>query len=59
LEIAEIKKEIQERDAVDMNKGEFSLQILPESVVVDTSKMTIAEQVDHVYKLALEQVDQN
>lgn len=58
LEIAEIKKEILERDAVDMNKGEFSLQILPESVVIDTSEMTIAEQVEAVYKLALQRVDQ-
>jgi len=57
LEIAEIKKEIQERDAVDMNKGEFSLQILPESIVVDTSEMTIDEQVDAVHKLALERTN--
>ncbi len=54
LEIAEIKKEIQERDAVDMNKGKFSLQVLPESVIVDTSDMTIDEQVDAIYQLAQE-----
>jgi len=59
LEIAAIKKEIKERDDADMDKGDASLRILPDSVVVDTGHMTIDEQVEAVYQLAMERINES
>jgi len=56
-ELAELKQEILDRDAADMNKGSASLHILPDSIVVDTSGMTVEEQIDAVYQLALTKID--
>lgn len=57
-EIRAIKQEIIERDAADMNKGDASLTILPDSVLVDTSGLSVEEQIDAVYQLALEKSTQ-
>lgn len=56
LEIAKIKQEILLRDEADMNKGTASLKRQPDAVVVDTSNMTIEEQVDAIYQLAMEKI---
>lgn len=55
--IAELRAEIIERDTEDMNKGEASLRLLPDSVVVDTSGLSIDEQIEKVYQLALEKIN--
>ncbi len=55
-EIEELRQEILDRDEVDMNKGDASLQVLPDSVMVDTSGLTVEEQIDKVYQLALEKL---
>ena len=52
-EIQSLRQEIIERDHADSNKGDASLTVLPESVVVDTSGMSVEEQIDAVYQLAL------
>lgn len=58
VEIEAIKQEILERDAADMNKGDASLTILPDSVLVDTSGLSVEEQIDAVYQLALKKMEQ-
>ncbi len=57
-EIEVLRKEILDRDDADMNKGDASLQMMPDSVRVDTSGMTVDEQVDAVYQLALSKMNQ-
>jgi cytidylate kinase len=52
-EIAVLRREIIERDKADSDKGAASLHILPESVVVDTTGMSVDEQIDAVYQKAL------
>ena len=53
-EIQALREEILERDHADSNKGDASLTILPESIVVDTSGMSVEEQIMAVYNLAVE-----
>ncbi len=52
--IAEIKKSIEERDERDrgISRGQAQLRILPDAIVVDTTSITIQEQVDIIYRLA-------
>ncbi len=56
-EIEVLRREILDRDEADMNKGDASLQMMPDSIRVDTSGMTVEEQIDAVYKLALEKIN--
>jgi len=55
-ELAELKQEILDRDKADMNKGGASLVMLSDSVCVDTSGLTVEEQIDAVYQLALQKM---
>lgn len=55
-EIQALRQEIIERDEADSNKGEASLHILPESVVVDTSGLTVDQQIDVVYQEAVKRM---
>jgi len=54
-EIEEIKQEIQDRDKSDKNNS-GSLTILPDSVLVDTCGLSAEEQIQKVYKRALEKI---
>jgi len=54
--IEELKEEMQKRDKNDMDKGKFSLQISSDAIVIDTTNLTIDEQVDKIYKLVLDKV---
>ena len=54
--IETLRLEILERDDADMNKGDASLQVLDDSVVVDTSGLSVDEQIDAVYQLALKKM---
>ena len=55
-EMETLRQEIVDRDHADSNKGDASLTILPESVVVDTSGMSVDEQIEAVYQKALETI---
>ncbi len=48
----EIKKQIEERDAIDMNREVDPLVILPEAIVIDTTKITINQAVTQIAQLA-------
>ncbi len=50
--IKEIKKQIEERDAIDMNREVDPLVILPEAIVIDTTKITINQAVAQIAQLA-------
>ena len=56
LEIAKIKGEILARDEADRNKGEASLRVLSDAIVVDTSDLSVQEQIDTIYRLAQEKL---
>ena len=57
-ELIALRQEILDRDDADMNKGDASLQVLPDSMIVDTSGMTVEEQIDAVHTLALQKMNE-
>lgn len=52
-EIKKIKKEIKNRDNEDKNRKESPLIIPKNAIVIDTTNLTIKEQINKVYQLAL------
>lgn len=58
--IEEIKQEIIERDTRDMSteRGDAQLRVLPEATVVDTTQLTIDQQVEIIYQMALEKISE-
>lgn len=56
-EIQEIENEIQERDDSDKN-NDGSLTVLPDSVIVDTSGLTVEQQIQKVYDLAIGKINE-
>ena len=57
--IAQLREEIMQRDAADQDKGSASLHILPDSVIVDTSGLSIEEQINVVYLKAVDAMQKN
>ena len=55
--IESIKQDLIERDERDKNREISPLVVLPDSIIVDTSELTIDEQIDKVYTLAREIID--
>ncbi len=49
-----LEAEIKQRDEEDMNRAVSPLRKADDAVVLDTSSLTIEEQVEHIYRLALE-----
>lgn len=54
ISLAEVKKQIIERDKQDMERKLAPLTKLPDAIEVDTSNVTIDEQVEIIYKKAIE-----
>lgn len=54
----EVKRIVEERDFQDMNRKISPLIKCADAVEVDTSQMSIEEQVDKIYKLAMEKIVQ-
>lgn len=55
--LAMLEKEIRERDRADQEREHAPLKKHPEAVEIDTSALTIDEQVRNVYDLALARID--
>ncbi len=51
-----LEAEIKQRDEEDMNRPVSPLRKADDAVVLDTSSLTIEEQVEHIYRLALEKI---
>lgn len=52
-----LEAEIKQRDEEDMNRAVSPLRKADDAVVLDTSSLTIEEQVEHIYRLALEKIN--
>jgi cytidylate kinase len=53
-ELDEIEREIAERDRRDETRGDSPLRRAPDAVIVDTTSLTIEQQIDRVIELAVE-----
>jgi cytidylate kinase len=51
-----LEAEIKQRDEEDMNRSVSPLRKADDAVVLDTSSLTIEEQVERIYELALEKI---
>lgn len=51
-----LEAEIKQRDEEDMNRAISPLRKADDAVVLDTSSLTIEEQVERIYQLALEKI---
>ena len=54
INLAEVKRQIIERDKQDQTRKLAPLRKLPDAIEVDTSNVTIEQQVDIIYKKALD-----
>ena len=54
--IDELKREIEQRDRDDAERAHAPLKKHPDAVEIDTSGLAIEEQVERVYKLAMEKI---
>ncbi len=52
-----LEAEINQRDEEDMNRAVSPLRKADDAVVLDTSSLTIEEQVEYIYRLALEKIN--
>ncbi|MFQ3597913.1 MAG: (d)CMP kinase [Chloroherpetonaceae bacterium] len=52
-----LEAEIKQRDEEDMNRAVSPLRKADDAVVLDTSPLTIEEQVERIYQLALEKIN--
>ncbi len=52
-----LEAEIKQRDEEDMNRAVSPLRKADDAIVLDTSTLTIEEQVEHIYRLALEKIN--
>ncbi|MCS6988567.1 MAG: (d)CMP kinase [Chloroherpetonaceae bacterium] len=55
--IEELEAEIRRRDEEDMNRAVSPLRKADDAIELDTSALTIEEQVERIYKLALEKIN--
>jgi cytidylate kinase len=59
LSLAEIEKNLLERDKIDMARENSPLRKAEDALVVDTSEMNFEDQVEEIYKLAKMRMNQN
>lgn len=52
-----LEAEIRQRDEEDMNRAVSPLRKADDAVVLDTSSLTIEQQVERIYQLALEKIN--
>ncbi len=52
-----LEAEIKQRDAEDMNRAVSPLRKADDAIELDTSSLTIDEQVDRIYQLALKKIE--
>ncbi|MGN1201004.1 MAG: (d)CMP kinase [Candidatus Caccovivens sp.] len=52
-----VLKDLQVRDANDCNKGEASLRVTEESVIVDTTDMTEQEEIDYCLQIIKDKIN--
>ncbi|MGQ9806303.1 MAG: (d)CMP kinase [Chlorobiales bacterium] len=57
LNLDALEAEIKQRDEEDMNRAVSPLRKADDAVVLDTSSLTVEEQVDHIYRLALDKLN--
>ncbi len=53
----EVRKQIVERDIIDSTRQHSPLQKAQDAIEIDTTNLSIEEQVDIVYKLALQKIN--
>lgn len=54
INLDEIKGNLETRDFIDSNRDVNPLMVTEDSIVIDTTRMTIEEQVDAIYNKAQE-----
>ena len=54
LSLKEVATEIEKRDKIDSQRADSPLTIVPDAIVVDTSKMSFGEVVDMIIKITNE-----
>lgn len=52
--LSDVKKDLRERDRRDANRGDSPLSVAPDAVRIDTSSLTVEEQVEAVVRKARE-----
>lgn len=57
LNLDALEAEIKQRDEEDMNRAVSPLRKADDAIVLDTSPLTIEEQVEHIYRLAIEKIN--
>ena len=57
VNLDELQKDIEERDRIDREREVGPLKQAEDAIAIDTSNMTIDEQTDLIYKLALEKAE--
>lgn len=55
--IEELEAEIRQRDEEDMNRAVSPLRKADDAIELDTSSLTVEEQVERIYQLALEKIN--
>lgn len=57
-DFAEVLASIEQRDRADLTRAHGPLKQAPDAVVIDTTGLTITEQVEEIYRLARERIEQ-
>lgn len=57
LSEAEVRKQIVERDRIDSTREHSPLRKAEDAIEIDTTNLTIEEQVEKIYQLALERIN--
>lgn len=55
----EVKRLIEDRDFQDINRKESPLIKCDDAIEIDTSDMSIEQQVEKIYKIAIEKIEEN
>ena len=58
IEFEEVKKNLQHRDTIDTTRTESPLKKADDAYVIDTTKLTMEEQIDQIVQLAKKIIDQ-
>lgn len=57
-DFADVLASIEQRDRADLTRAHGPLKQAPDAIVIDTTALTIAEQVEEIYRLAREILEQ-
>lgn len=58
ISFEEVLREIQTRDNADLSRAHGPLRIASNAVIIDTTDLTIQDQIEKVYMLALERIEE-